>query len=313
MAQQHTMEAIMTEQSVASMDLLRGSLWMLAASLFFALMGALVKLGAQDFSFAELAFYRSAFALLVLLPGVVLGQKRLRTPYWRWHLSRGLLGSTGLFLYFFAISTLPLATAVTLNYTAPLFLTVLSLLTLRVQPNPLLIAGIILGFIGVVFLLQPTLDTQLLLPALLGLIGGFCGSLAFFSTRELGQRGEPPWRVVFYFSVVSTVMAGSWLLWRGSHIPSPTSIPILLGIGICATLAQLTMTRAYKDGHVLIVGSLSYSTVAFTSLLGILLWHEWLASKAWLGLGLIVASGVIATLGSNHSILPKPNNTHTAS
>ncbi|MBE2295456.1 MAG: DMT family transporter [Phycisphaerales bacterium] len=286
---------------------------MLAAGFLFALMGALVKLGARDFSFAELAFYRSAFGLLVLLPGIMFGQKRLRTPYWRWHLSRGLLGTTGLFLYFFAISTLPLATAVTLNYTAPLFLTVLSLLTLRVRPNLLLIGGIVLGFIGVVFLLQPTLDSQLLVPALLGLAGGLCSGLAFFSTRELGQRGEPPWRVVFYFSVVSTVVASGWLLWHGMHAPSLASIPALLGIGICATLAQLAMTRAYKDGHVLIVGSLSYSTVAFTSLLGILLWHEWLVSEEWLGLGLIVASGVIATLGSNRSILPKSNNERTAS
>ncbi len=77
----------------------------------------------------------------------------------------------------------------------------------------------------------------------------------------------------------------------------PGSIPVLVGIGATATLAQLAMTRAYKEGHVLIVGSLSYSTVAFTSLLGILIWGEWLDPGEWLGLGLIVASGVMATSG----------------
>jgi drug/metabolite transporter (DMT)-like permease len=99
--------------------------------------------------------------------------------------------------HFFAISVLPLATAVTLNYTAPLFLTVLTLLIFRTRPGFLLLSGIVLGFVGVIFLLQPAMGRELILPALLGLAGGLCGGLAFFSIRELGQRGEPPWRIVF--------------------------------------------------------------------------------------------------------------------
>ena len=276
--------------------LLRGSLWMLVAGLLFSAMGVLVKLGAREFSAAELVFYRSLFGFAVILPAV-LKQRGFLTPYWRWHLSRSLLGTAGISLHFFAIAALPLATAVTLNYTAPLFLTVLTLIIFRTRPGLLLLSGIVLGFIGVIFLLQPGMGRELIVPSLLGLTGGLCGGLAFFSTRELGQRGEPPWRVVFYFTAVSTLASGGWMILHGFRWPALQSIPVLVGIGVTATLAQLAMTRAYKEGHVLIVGSLSYSTVAFTSLLGIALWGEWLDPWEWVGLGLIVASGVMATSG----------------
>ncbi|MER2527032.1 MAG: DMT family transporter [Candidatus Competibacter denitrificans] len=285
-------------ESTVSSRVVKGSLWMLAAGLLFSAMAVLVKLGARDFAAVELVFYRSVFGFVAILPGVWFKRQRLRTPYWRWHLSRSVLGTAGVFLHFFAIATLPLATAVTLTYTAPLFLTVLTLLIFRTWPGWILLSGIVLGFIGVVCLLQPTLGRELLFPALLGLIGGLCGGLAFFSTRELGHYGEPPWRVVFYFSAVATVAAGGWIWFHHPRLPSLDAVPVLLGIGASATLAQLAMTRAYKEGQVLIVGSLSYSTVAFTSLLGILLWNEWLAPSEWIGLALIVASGVIATVGS---------------
>ncbi|WP_326526890.1 DMT family transporter [Dokdonella sp.] len=282
--------------------LLRGSLWMLVAGALFSLMGVMVKLGAsgsQPLSSGELVFYRSLFGLLGILPGVLWRRQSLFTPNWRWHLSRSLIGTAGVSLHFFAIATLPLATAVTLNYTAPIFLTMLTLLMSRRWPGVLPIFGILLGFVGVVMLLRPVMGRELLLPSLFGLAGGLCGGLAFFSTRQLGERGEPPWRVVFYFTAVSTFASGLWVLWQGYGWPPLSALPVLIGMGASATLAQLAMTRAYKEGDVLIVGSLSYSTVAFTSLLGILLWSEWLAPGEWLGLALIVASGVLATRVGN--------------
>lgn len=305
----------MSDRNASASHLLRGSLWMLVAGLLFSAMGVLVKLAAADYSSAELVFYRSLIGLLAILPGALLRRQGLLSPYWRWHLSRSLIGTLGVSLHFFAIATLPLATAVTLNYTAPLFLTLLTLVVFRTRPTLFLMSGIVCGFIGVVFLLHPAAGRELIVPSLFGLAGGLCGGLAFFSTRELGQRGEPPWRVVLYFTAVSTLASAAWMLWQGFAWPSLASLPVLLGMGVSATLAQLAMTRAYKEGHVLIVGSLSYSTVAFTSLLGIVLWGEWLAPGEWLGLGLIVASGVMATVGLPRSAksISKPahsGNTH---
>lgn len=83
-------------------SLARGSLWMLVAGLLFSAMGVLVKLGAREFSAAELVFYRSLFGFVAILPAII-RQRGFMTPYWRWHLSRSLLGTAGISLHFFAI------------------------------------------------------------------------------------------------------------------------------------------------------------------------------------------------------------------
>jgi drug/metabolite transporter (DMT)-like permease len=75
-------------------------------------------------------------------------------------------------------------------------------------------------------------------------------------------------------------------------------IPVLAGMGICATIAQLAMTRAYRTGNPLVVGSLAYSTVVLASLFGILLWREMLSIDSWLAILLIIGSGVMSVIAS---------------
>ena len=71
-------------------------------------------------------------------------------------------------------------------------------------------------------------------------------------------------------------------------------LPILAGLGTCATIAQLAMTRAYRTGNPLVVGSLAYTTVVLASLFGILLWNETLSMDRWLAILLIISSGVMS-------------------
>lgn len=103
-----------------------GSLWMLLAALGFALMGALVKLGATKFSSSELVFYRSLFGLITVSLYLRSQKLSLATPVLFKQMSRALVGFASLVLFFYAIAHLPLATAMTLNYTSPLFLALLS-------------------------------------------------------------------------------------------------------------------------------------------------------------------------------------------
>src|SRR5690242_3398112 len=97
-----------------------GSLWMLVAALGFAIMGALVKVGAQKFSSGELVFYRSLFGLLAIWWYIAANQLPLATPVVFKQMSRAVVGFISLVLFFYAIAHLPLATAITLNYTSPL-------------------------------------------------------------------------------------------------------------------------------------------------------------------------------------------------
>ena len=278
------------------------STWMIVAGFLFGLMGVFVKLGSHYFSSAELVFYRSIIGLAVIYAIVRLQKRSLATPYIANHVWRGLSGFIALMLFFYAISVLPLATAITLNYTSPLFLALLLTFVLKEKPHWGLMATILLGFVGVVLLLRPNLHSAQLTGGLMGLASGFLAGIAYFNVKQLGQQGEPEWRVVFYFTLVCTVGAGAWMLIHTFHPLTWESLPILLGLGTTATLAQLAMTRAYRVGKTLVVGSLAYTTVIFASLFGILLWHEWLSALAWLGVGLIVLSGMLSVFWTQRAV-----------
>ena len=275
---------------------------MLVAGLSFACMGVLVKLGAAHFSSSELVFYRAFLGLLVIAAILLRKRTSLATPHWRGHLWRGLSGSIAMLLFFYCITTLPLATAITLNYTSSLFITVLSLLVYKDRFHLPLTASLLLGFIGVVLLLQPTLEREQFFNGLLGLCSGLLAAVALLNVRQLGQMGEPAVRVVFYFNVVATLVSGIWMAQGEIHPPAPADLVLLLAIGASGTFAQLALTRAYRLGQTQVVSTLSYSTIAFASLFGQLLWQETLPLQGWLGIVLIIASGMLSLrLAPTHS------------
>ncbi|MBI4939072.1 MAG: DMT family transporter [Nitrosomonadales bacterium] len=267
---------------------------MLAAGFLFGCMGVFVKLGAQYFSHNELVFYRSFVGLLMIYAIVRQQGLSLASRHWQAHLWRSISGTIAMMLFFYCITVLPLATAVTLNYTSPLFLTILTMLVFRERFHAPLTFAIAVGFIGVVLLLQPTMERDQLVPGLLGLISGFLAGIAMLSVWQLGLHGEPDWRVVFYFGLVSSLASGGVMLFDTVHPVGASSLLILIGLGGSATLAQLAMTRAYRTGKTLVVGSLSFSTVLFSSLFGMAFWGEALPLAGWAGIALIVTSGVLS-------------------
>lgn len=270
--------------------------WMLAASLLFACMGVCVKLGASRFAAAELVFYRGFISLLLMY-----GYMRLRglpaaTPHWRMHVTRGISGFVALVMYFLAISLIPLATAVTLNYTSPLFLAVLLAFWQRERIGWPLLLAVLAGFLGVVLLLRPAWQAEQMLGGLFGIASGAIASMAYLHVRKLGEIGEPEWRTVFWFSLISTLGGLPWVLSANAfHAVNGADWLILLGVGGFGAAAQLCMTRAYKQGKTLAIANLAYTTVIFSSLFGYGLWDEKLHPVAFVGMALIVASGMMAS------------------
>ena len=279
---------------------------MLAAGLLFACMGVFVKLGSAEFSHAELVFYRSLAGLLLMFAIVRYRNIPIATRCWRKHLSRGISGTVALMLFFYCITALPLASAITLNYTAPLFLALLTTVFLKQRLHTRQFVAIAMGFAGVVLLLHPTLQHDQLLPGLLGLTSGFFAGVAYLNVKQLGELGEPASRTVFYFSLTASVCSGVYMLTGHIHPITPQGAAILLGMGCSATLAQLAMTKAYRVGDTLVVGSLAYGTILFASLLGMLLWDETPQPSGWLGMLLIIAGGVLSLqLSQKHSAQSK--------
>ena len=104
------------------------SFWMLLASLLFAMMAAFARMGASDFSSLELVFYRSLFGVIVIWAWVAYQGQTVKTPLMRAHLMRSFLGTFALTIWFYAIARLPLGTAMTLNYTSPLYMALIVIL-----------------------------------------------------------------------------------------------------------------------------------------------------------------------------------------
>jgi len=270
------------------------SLWMLVASLGFALMGVFVKLGAPHFSAAEMMFWRSllsvlATAVLLWRSGTSLRTQRLGT-----HAHRGVAGFVSLFMFFYSLMLLPVATAMTLNYTSPLFVALLFGFLARERVRPLLWFSVVLGFVGAIVLLRPTITPAQIWPALVGLGSGAVSAVAYWNVRQLVQADEPEERVVFYFALFSMAGAFVWMLPQEWHAITLDNVGYLAGVGVFGTVAQLAMTRAYGKGSAITSAALSYSGIVFAAILGIFVFDDLLPWLAWFGILLIIVAGMIA-------------------
>lgn len=275
-----------------------GSGWMVVAAAFFTLMNLWVKQVNQMFGLGsgEVVFWRMAFSAVVLGSIAVLQRRRFATPHWKAHLNRSVSGTLGMFFIFYAVMHLPLATGVTLSYTSSIFLALLSFIVLREKISRYSQVMLAAGFIGVVLLLKPSFQAGQEWAALVGLCGGLLAGWAYLQVRELSLLGEPAWRVVFYLSLVGMAMSAVWATVTGWHLPTLESLPYLLGIGATSLLAQLAMTHAYRVGQKFTVAALAYLTVVFSTLVGIFFLGDKIGWQEWLGMGIIVASGVLSAM-----------------
>lgn len=274
---------------------------MLVASLCFAAMGALVKTASTTFTSPELVFYRGWIGLVAIYVVIYYRKQSLATQYVWKHTSRSVIGFVATVFFFYALSTLPLATATTLNQTSPLFMASILPFVLHQPARKMLWFALLLGFTGVTLLMKPSVHFDELAALSIGLLSGLGAGIVYVHVTLLGRAGEPDWRTVFYFSLACTVGGFVWMLFYDVHIPTLNDIPVLLSLGAATTLGQLAMTRAYRTGNPLVVGSLAYSTVVFSSVFGWYFWGETLSLDRWLAIGLIILSGIISVLSAHNT------------
>jgi drug/metabolite transporter (DMT)-like permease len=270
------------------------------SSLLFAATGAAVKLASPSVSNEMAVFFRSFFGLIVLIPWLVRGGLGgLRTAYPRQQVTRALAGLAAMYCFFYAIAHLPLAEAMLLNYSSPLFIPFIAWLWLG-EPIPEGIGWAIgVGFIGICLILKP--GVGFFSPAaVVGLLSAVLTATAMVAIRGLA-RHEPTTRIVFYFGVVCSVASAPALLW-GWQTPSARALALLVLVGVLATSGQLLLTRAYALAPAARIGPFTYSTVVFAALFGWLLWDEVPDGLSVVGAALVFAAGVLAI----HVLRPRP-------
>ena len=288
------------------------ALWMVLASFLFASMGVCVKLASSNFNAFELVLYRGLVGMVFMALIVQARGSGLRTRFPGMQAWRSLIGVISLIAWFYAIAYLPLATAVTLNYMSSIWVAAFliggALLYTRgpMQPRQgLLMLTVLTGFGGVVMILRPTLEQNQLFAGLIGLMSGLLAALAYIQVTALGRVGEPEERTVFYFALGSALGGGIGVMFTGLSEWNWEAAVWLLPIGVLASIAQWCMTRAYSQGSTLVAANLQYSGIVFAVLYSLLLFGEQIPLLGWLGMLVIVASGVAATALRTQA-LPNP-------
>ncbi len=275
---------------------------MLLGSLAFATMGVCVKYASEHFHAAELVFYRGIISALIMAAALRLRDLTWRTQVPAAHAWRSVTGVVALTAWFVAIAGLPLATAITLNYMSSVwvgaFLVGSQWLLGRSrapQQAPLMLA-VLAGFVGVVMVLRPTLEQQQLLAGLIGLVSGLLSALAYLQVTTLGRMGEPDERTVLFFGLACALFGG--LASAALDFSSLNTMVALwvVPMGVLATIGQWCMTRAYRQGATLVVANLQYSGIVFGAFYSLLLFGDQIPLIGWLGMVLITASGVLATI-----------------
>ncbi len=269
----------------------RAAACMVTAGALFALMGLTVRLASAELPNTMVVFFRNAIGLAVLLAWVpAIRSAGLATRRLPDHLIRSLAGLLAMYCFFYAIAHMHLAEAMSLNYSMPLFLPFIERTWLKELVPRKVWGALAVGFVGVLLVLKP--GTQLFRPlALLALGGAVFAALAQVGIRRLTIT-EPPVRVVFYFGLVSTIvaafpLAGTW------NTPAPRLWLLLLATGALATIAQLFMTHAFSLAPAAQVGPFIYSTVPFSAALDLVVWRRLPDALSMAGAGLIVAAGVL--------------------
>ena len=271
----------------------RGAALVSAAALMFASMGGLIRLASTQLPNEQVVFFRNLFGLLVLLPIVWQrgGRLDLKTARPGLHLVRSLFGLAAMYCFFYALSVLPLANAVLLNFTAPLFIPFVAMVWLRERVSVRIWMAIAIGFTGVVLILRP--GTGLYVHgALIGLASGAFAAVAMVSLRKLSAT-EPALRVVVYYGVICTLasLVPALLAWQPVGLQQ---LVILAGAGGFATFGQYFLSRGYGCAPAAQVAPFTYTSVVFAAGYGWLFWQE-IPGWATAGGTLLVAlAGVLA-------------------
>lgn len=268
----------------------RPALWMLGGAVAFALMGALTHAAGERCDWVLVAFIRTLFMFVAAVAlarwaGVPLVVFRPPTLW-----LRSLSGSLSLCCNFFALTRLPVADAVTLSNLHPLGITLATAVLLRMPPTTAEGVGVVSSLLGVYIIERPQLDGDRL-AILAAVMASLASTVAMFGLHRL--RSIDSRAVVAHFAAVGAVVAGVWAAFRPearwSVLLDPTAAALVLGVGLCGTIGQVCLTRAYAAGVPSRVSVIGLSQVVFAMGLDVTLWGRRLDPLTLLGFALVLA------------------------
>ena len=265
---------------------------MLLSILLFSLMDASVKWLGAIYPTAQIMFFRCSVALVPVLVIVALrgGFGILRTTQKKLHLLRSIMGVGAMGFAFYAFSLMPLAEAVSILHTAPLFMTALSVILLRETVGIRRWSAVILGFSGMLLVVRPG-SGMLESGSLYMLTAAFLIGCTTIIIRHLGKLDDPVC-ITFYFTVTGLLASTLGLFIQGWQQPPLFDLGLLVMVGLLGGMAQYLMTVSYQHLAVGTLAPLKYMSIVFGGSVGYLVWGEVPDLQSIIGIGIIVVSGL---------------------
>lgn len=270
----------------------RAALFMLASVGLFALMDAGLKLLTAHYPPMQISAMRGGASLPFVLVWVLstVSVRSLFRVRWPLHLLRAVLGIMVMAPFVYALRTLPLSTAYTIFFVAPLLITALSVPILCERVGPRRWTAIVIGFLGVVVVLRPTGEGVASLAGLSVLLAAFGYAVSAITVRVLA-RTDSSQSIVVWLLVSLTVGAG--LLALPQWVPIRVGdLWLIAGIGIAGALGQYTITEAFRRGEASLIAPLEYSALLWGVLLDFSLWNVLPDGMTLVGAAIIVLSGL---------------------
>lgn len=261
-----------------------------------------IKATAQEIPAGEAVFFRSLFAIPVLLTWLILRgdfPEKLKANDPMGHVWRGLMGTCAMASGFLAIGLLPLPEVVAIGYAAPLLVTMLAAMFLGERIRLVRFSALLLGLFGVMLILSPrltVLDAEVAnrlqtIGALAALMAAIFSALAQVFARKLVAT-ETTGSIVFYFSVMSSTLALLTLPF-GWKIPTATEALLLITAGLLGGVGQILLTESYRFAEVAVIAPFEYCSIILALLVGYFVFDELPTGIMMAGVALIITAGII--------------------
>ena len=286
----------------------RGIAFKLISVTIFVTMSALIKVAATEVPPGEAAFFRSFFAIPVILVWLAATghlHDGLTTRQPLSHLWRGLVGTMAMVLGFAGLGLLPLPEVTAIGYASPLLVVILAAMFLGEKVGLFRLSAVALGLVGVLIVLSPRLstlgeavDVRQTLGAVLVLGGAFFGALAAVFVRKMVQV-ESTAAIVFYFSVTAATLSLISLPW-GWVWPSPWIVVALVMAGLLGGVGQIFMTLSYRHADASVIAPFEYASMLLSLLIGYFAFGEVPTLVMIGGASLVILAGVIIILRERH-------------
>ena len=281
---------------------------MLGSALVSALNGAITKILSEDISALEIVFFRNFFGVFIILYALKHTPPKLSGGKIHLLFTRGLFGFMAMILFFYTITVIPLGEAITLNKTSPFFVTLLAFFLLRERLQLQTLIALVLGFLGVVFIVKP-FGMTFSFVHMLGILGGFFAAAAYTTIKKIKDIYDSRVIVLSFVGVGSFLPLLLFLTAPYVHAPDsmeflfvpfvmPSSLKVVLLIcfmALISTLSQWLLTKAYSSKNISVVGVVSYTNIPFAIGFGWLLGDKFPDFLTFMGIALIIVGGILVS------------------